>query len=517
MIRTSPSSFAIRSTLIAGAALGVVLVAAALGPKQEQEQEADECVERSSLNVLLLAVDDLGCELGCYGVKRAITPNIDRIAETGLLFEASYCQSAICNPSRASMLTGCRPRTHGVHDLRTSYRKALPDHVVLPELFRKSGWTTRALGKVHHGDGRLDDERAWSEGCWRPERWQRYYAKPESQELVRRRLEEEQDNPRYVGKVFAWERPNVEGCELPDGMIAEEAISFLREDREEPFFLAVGFLKPHLPFVAPAKYWDLHPDASTELSSFGEPPSGAPALATHDSPELRSYENIPDEGPLREAMQRRLLRGYRACTSFVDAQIGRILEVLEAEGLARNTVVVVWGDHGWHLGDLGMWGKHTNYESPVRSPLIISVPGMNQAGETSERLVESVDLYPTLAELCGLEPPDGLEGISLVPLLEDPGREWKQAVFNEYERPAKGVGQVLGRSMRTPTHRIVEWAKPQRDFREIEVYEYSAAAVEQINLATGEEHQELVSDLLEQLHAGWRGALPEEAEKEGAR
>ncbi len=515
MPRTSPSSFPVRSTLIAGAALGVVLVVAALGP--EREQEAGESEDPGSLNVLLLSIDDLGCQLGCYGVEHASTPNIDRIAEAGLLFEASYCQSAICNPSRASMLTGCRPQTHGVHDLRTSYRKALPDHVVLPELFRRNGWTTRALGKIHHGDGKLDDEQAWSEGCWRPERWQRYYAKPRSQELVRKRLEEEKDDPRYVGRVFAWERPEVEDGELPDGLIAEEAIEFLREDREEPFFLAVGFLKPHLPFVAPARYWALHPDEATELCPFGDSPAGAPSLAVHDSPELRSYENVPDEGPLREAMQRRLLRGYRACTSFVDAQIGRILEVLEAEGLARNTIVVVWGDHGWHLGDLGMWGKHTNYENAVRSPLIVSVPGMNKAGERSDRLVESVDLYPTLAELCGLEPPAELEGISLVPLLEDPGREWKQAVFNEYARQAKGVGQVLGRSMRTPTHRIVEWARPQREFLAIEVYEYGGAAVEQINLAAGEEHQELVSALLEQLHAGWRGALPVEKQKDGAR
>jgi len=320
-------SFASHLHLPVGACAALCAVVLVAGACSRQDGTGTEESTPRPLNVVFVVVDDLACELGCYGVEGLSTPHVDRLAAAGILFEAAYCQSAICNPSRSAMLTGCRPETNGVRDLHTSYRDALPDCVVLPELFRRTGYVTRALGKVHHGDGSLDDERAWSEGCWRPDRWQRYYASPRAQELVRRRREEEKDNPLYADKVLAWEQPDVPDAELPDGMIADEAIRFLHERREHPFFLAVGFLKPHLPFVAPRRYWDLYPDEGSRPSPWSTPPVGAPEVALHDSPEVRSYENVPDEGPLPEAMQRRLLRGYRACASFVDAQLGRVLEV----------------------------------------------------------------------------------------------------------------------------------------------------------------------------------------------
>ena len=458
--------------------------------------------------MLFLCVDDLRPELGCYGAEGMLTPNIDALAERGVRFTRAYCQQATCGPSRASLLTGCRPKTTGVLTLYEDYRERLPDLVVLPELFKQNGWYTRALGKVHHGDGRVDDARAWSETCWRPEHWQSYYALPESQAAVaaaRARI-----RTRFDGypRVLAWEAPDVPATELGDGQIADEAIRFLEQRGDEPFFLALGFLKPHLPFVAPKRFWDLYPEDEIDLDALPPWPAGAPGCASNSSAEVMAYENIPNDVPISPEQQLTLRRGYSACVSHVDAQIGRVLAALEEEGIAERTIVVLWGDHGWHLGDLGLWGKHTNFEAATRTPLIVYLPGMVTGGAACASLVESVDIYPTLAELCGLTAPERIEGVSFVPLLDDPQQPWKSAVFSRYPRRVPGVGKTVGRSMRTERHRVVEWTLKGKDFREVEVYDLAESTTETINLATDEANAELVEGLIDQLHAGWRKALP---------
>jgi arylsulfatase A-like enzyme len=263
-----------------------------------------------------------------------------------------------------------------------------------------------------------------------------------------------------------------------------------------------------LPLNAPKKYWDLHPPESVELTSFPDLPSGAPPIAGHDSFELRAYEDVPDEGELSEELQLRLIRGYRACVSYVDAQVGRLVEALREEGIEDETIILLWGDHGWHLGELGMWGKFTNYENATRAPLIVYVPGMERTGVFCDRLVEFVDVYPTLAQLCGLSVPKRLEGTSFVPLLENPEREWKTAVFHLFPRLDPERGQLMGYAMRTPTHRIIEWIGRRGQSRAIEVYAYADGLVEQVNLAEDEENAKMVTELLGQLHGGWKDALP---------
>lgn len=471
-------------------------------PKEEAAEGSE-----ARRNVLFLCVDDLRPELHCYGDENVISPNIDRLAGEGLRFDRAYCQVATCGPSRVALLTGLRPETSGAIKQWANYRELMPDLVALPELFKQNGWTTRAMGKVHHGLGDIDDTQSWSEPCWRPERWQRYYALPESHAAVAKAEETwtRKDGP---PRVLAWEAPDVPASELPDGMIADEAIRFLREPGEQPFFLVVGFLKPHLPFVAPKKYWDLYPAEEVEFSSEPTFPTGAPDYASNESVELIGFQSIREAGIESESVQRELIRGYRACVSFVDAQVGRVLATLEEEGLRDSTIVVLWGDHGWHLGDQSLWGKHTNYERAMRTPLIVSAPGMKARGAASAALVESVDLYPSLADLCGLESPDNLEGLSFVPLLERPDAPWKRAVFGEYQRTHPAHGKVSGRTLRTDRYRLIEWTSDGFEEAGLELYDLRDGRSERANLASAPEHAELLSNLRDQLNLGWAAALP---------
>ncbi len=465
-------------------------------------------------SVLFICVDDLRPTLGCYGTTGACTPNLDRLASSGTRFDRAYCQMATCAPSRASVLTGCRPDTTGVRDLTTHYRDALPDVVILPELFKQHGYFTAALGKVHHGPptgplaGKLDDPRAWSVDCWRPERWQTYYASAEGQR-VQRELEEqaEREAEERGGRVWAvprglaWDVADVNDSELGDGMIADRAIELLREHKDGPFFLAVGFLKPHMPYVVPERYWDMHTAESLPPLIDESTPPGAPAVASTDSSEVRAHFNVPKSGPFSPGLQADLVHAYYACVSYVDAQVGRVLHELDELGLAENTIVVVWGDHGWHLGEQGLFGKHTNYEAAVRSPLLIRVPGREQV-PSSDALVELVDLYPSLAELCGLPLPATLEGTSFVPQLETATKPGKTAVFHQYSRSIPGqAGQVEGHAIRTDDYRFVEWRHPNGSLEQ-ELYDLRLDAGELQNIVESE--PEVARALQQKLAAGWR-------------
>lgn len=306
----------------------------------------------------------------------------------------------------------------------------------------------------------------------------------------------------------SWDAPDVGDDELRDGQTAVAAMDALRKVKGKPFFLAVGFFKPHLPFIAPKRYFDLYPKEKIDLVDYPSPPEGVPELALHNFGELRNYQDIPEKGPVSHEKALELIRAYYASTSYTDAQLGRVVGELDRLGLRDDTVIILWGDHGYHLGDHGLWNKHTNFEKAVHVPLIISVPGQKRAGAKSPRLVEFVDIYPTLCELCDVPPPDGLEGTSFAPLIENPDRPWKKAAFSQYPRTARDVGRAMGYSIRTERYRLTEWKVPGTDFHEVELYDYETDPNESVNLASRPEHKAVVARLTKMLHAGWRAALP---------
>jgi iduronate 2-sulfatase len=451
-------------------------------------------------NILLICVDDLKPALGCYGDPLAKTPNIDRLAARGTLFERAYCNQAVCAPSRNALLTGLRSQTIGIYDLGTNFRKAVPQAVTLPQYFKQQGYRTEALGKIFHvGHGNHEDPASWSTPHWKSEVIA--YALPESKAQHGLTREEALFSNRPAGnlpKGTAYERADVPDNAYPDGAVADEAIRRLQAaaKRQSPFFLAVGFVKPHLPFCAPAEYWDSLDAQDFEIARLQTPPTGAPAYAPTNWGELRNYRDIPKEGPLPEALQRRLIHGYYAAASYMDAQLGRVVDELTRLGLAEQTMIVLWGDHGWHLGDHGMWCKHTNYEQAARIPLIIVAPPLARPGQRSHALAESVDIYPTLCELAGLPRPDvqKFDGASLVPLLKDPEARSKPAVFHAYPRGHQGRS-LIGRAVRTDRYRLVEWKVPgaAAETAEVELYDYQADPAESRNLAS--ERPEVVSEL----------------------
>ena len=403
------------------------------------------------------------------------SPNIDRLAARGVLFERAFCNQAVCSPSRNALMTGLRPQTIGIYDLATNFRKGAPAAITVAQYFRQNGYRTEALGKIFHvGHGNTDDALSWSVPHWRPSGGG--YQLKESTATTR---------PAAVGgpRGAATECADVPDTAYADGMIAEEAIARLRAAKArpgEPFFLAVGFLKPHLPFVAPKKYWDLYRRAAFDSPKLQRPPAGAPAFAPTTWGELRQYSDIPEIGPLSTAEQRRLVHGYHAATSYMDAQLGRVLDALDRDGFAGNTIIVLWGDHGWHLGDHGMWCKHTNYEQAARIPLIVVAPGVAKVGVKTGALAETVDIYPTLCELAGLPAPRGLDGASFAAVLKTPTAAAKEAVFHVYPR-----NQRMGRAVRTARYRLVEWKQigAPADTAVLELYDYEADPDETKNLA----------------------------------
>lgn len=403
-------------------------------------------------NVLFIAIDDLRTNLGCYGDPVALTPNIDALAARGTCFTRAYCQQAVCNPSRQSLLTGRRPDTLRVWDLKTHFRKTSPGVVSLPEHFKQHGYFAQSFGKIFHGEAPMADPPSWSV----PEQLQ-YVAKRDDYRLTENR------QPGATQKAAATEFVGESENDYPDGQVASGAVAtlerFAADANRPPFFLAVGFMKPHLPFTAPKRFWDMYEGATIPPPAQPAPPSGAPLVALHDSVELRGYSDMPKLGPFTADQSAQLRRGYYAATSFTDAQVGRVLETLRRTGLERNTIVVLWSDHGFHLGEHGLWAKTTNYEADTRVPLIIARPSAK--GATSSALVELLDLFPTLVDLCGFAPPEGLEGRSLRTWLDNPSAPSRPAVFSQFPRPwtYRGAPETMGYAVRTPTHRYIEWRR----------------------------------------------------------
>ncbi|MCU0777645.1 MAG: sulfatase [Akkermansiaceae bacterium] len=435
-------------------------------------------------NVLLICVDDLKPVLGCYGDSYAKTPHLDALAARGLRLDGAYCNQAVCSPSRNALMTGLRPETLGIYDLATNFRKARPDAVTVAQYFKNHGYRTEALGKIFHvGHGNKEDAASWTVphyGAKAP-----LFQNPENNPPA---------TPAAKAKQLrgaATESADVPDDAYPDGEIAREAVRRIEaaKAKGEPFFLAVGFYKPHLPFAAPKKYWDMHDPAKLPMPKRDTPPEGAPAFAPQFGGELRRYKDMPPgRTPLGRELTRHLIHGYYAATSYMDACAGLVLDALEANGLAENTIVVVWGDHGWHLGDHGMWCKHTNYEQAARIPLLVVMPGKN--GSVSRALVETADLYPTLAGLAGLPAPAGLDGKSFAALLDNPASGHRDHVIHVFPR-----GNLLGRAIRTGRHRLVEWKKPGAapDTAVFELYDYLDDPGETRNLAG--ERPETVAEL----------------------
>ncbi len=458
------------------------------------------------LNVLFIAIDDLRPALGCYGDTLAVTPHLDGLAQRGIRFNRAYCQQAVCSPSRLSLLSGRRPDTIGVWDLNTHFRDRMPDLVTLPQYFKNHGYETRSIGKIYHGSGKPSQD---------PPSWTRPPL-----------LDHERDgNTRYATAenraLGGLKRAATESADVPDetyvdGLVCEAALTALDEAKRAgtPFFLAVGFRKPHLPFCAPRKYWDLYQRDQIPPPVSNEYPNGAPELGVRTWNELEGYLDIPRDGKLTPEKVQELRHGYYACVSYIDALTGRLLRRLDELALADNTIVCVWGDHGFHLGEQGLWTKGNNYELSTRVPLIFTVPGQKHPGAASDALVELVDVYPTLAELCGLPMPKECEGISMVPLFDAPGRPWKAAALSQYPRSYegsrhRGSGDIMGYSIRTPDHRYVQWREGQTGrILARELYDHALDPNEMRNLADVISHAERARQLEQLLQRGWQAALP---------
>lgn len=445
-------------------------------------------------NVLLICVDDLKPVAGCYG-GRALTPHIDRLAARGVRFDLAFCNQAVCAPSRNALMTGLRPQSLGIYDLATNFRRARPDAVTLAQAFRNAGYRTAAIGKIFHvGHGNREDPASWTVPHWRSDVVA--YVLPESRagaELTREEALFANASAAGRPRGSAWEAPEVPDDAYPDGRAADEAVRRLRmeaeKDGDDPFFLALGFVKPHLPFCAPEKYWQLYERSSFAPPDFRDPPAGAPAFAPTDWGELRQYKGIPEKGALPDELQRLLIHGYHAATSYMDAQLGKVLDALESTGLAERTIVVFWGDHGWHLGDHGMWCKHTNYEQAARVPLIVAVPG-GVSGASTKAIVESVDIYPTLCELAGVPVSQGIDGRSFARVLGEPSAAAREHAIHVYPR-----GKRIGRAVRTAEFRLVEWKVPgePESSAVVELYDLARDPHERRNVAA--DRPDVVADL----------------------
>ena len=439
-------------------------------------------------NVLLLLVDDLKPSFGAYGEKWVHSPNLDRLAASGMRFDHAYCNQAVCAPSRNNLLIGSRSTSTGVYSLGYHIRKAIPDVVTLPQHFKNNGYHSAGIGKVFHiGHGNINDELSWSVP-FQPDKVIDYVLEDSTDGQLTR--EEAYFSNQKLGQIktlprgAAWEKADVEDGAYADGRIATEGIRRLRNYHKSktPFFLALGFTKPHLPFCAPSKYWDLYDRSQLPIASFTQPPEAAPKYAGKTLGELNQYKPVPQTGPLSEEMTRTLIHGYYASLSYMDAQVGRVLNELERLQLQNDTIIVLWGDHGYHLGDHGSWTKHTNYEQANRIPLVIVAPGKTRPGTSNQSPVETVDIYPTLCELAGLpagKMPQPIDGDSLVPILEGKADTVSDHVYHCFPKSGK-----LGRAIRTKRYRMVEW-KPFQSSKsvEYELYDYQTDPLETKNIA----------------------------------
>lgn len=442
------------------------------------------CVGQAAPNVLFIAVDDLRPELGCYGRTHIHSPAIDALAAGGTVFQRAYCMVPTCGASRAALMTGLRPAHNRFVNYLTWAERDAPGKVTLNTHFKSHGYRTLSLGKIFHHAA--DNVGGWSEKPWRPS-GRGHYALPENQRLHR-------ENGRKTTKPTRG--PAVEAADVPDntyadGRLADEAIRVLNDlgKSETPFFLAVGFYKPHLPFVAPQRYWDRYSRDDIRVPGNYFPPEGAPSGAVHTFGELRAYHGVPNTGILGREQARELIHGYYACVSYTDAQIGRILTALEEQGLDDDTIVVLWGDHGWNLGEHTMWCKHSTFESSMHAPLIVRAPGL-PAGQSTSALTEFIDIYPSLCQLAGLPLPGHLHGRSFVPLLREPDLAWKSAAIGRYRN---------GDTIRTDRFRFTQYGSLKTGLLGRMLYDHREDSGENRNVSGDAAYQETANWLFQDL------------------
>lgn len=440
----------------------------------------------SKTNVLFIVVDDLRPELGCYGNPIVQSPNIDRLAASSTVFLNAYCQQAVCAASRSSVLTGLRPNTTRVWGQKLHFRSTVPDVVTLPQYFKQHGYFAQCIGKIYHDPQWAQDSLSWSA--------------PEILAITGRAGKYAlpiNKNRKGSEKANASECADVPDNRYIDGQVADAAVAFLSEKRNKPFFLALGFRRPHLPFSAPKKYWDLYDRNQLPMPGYTTKPEHAPDFALHNWDELRGYRDIAKTGDLSKEKIRELIHGYYAAISYTDAQIGRVLDALKQAGMYDNTLIVLWSDHGFHLGEQQLWGKATNYEMAARVPLLIKLPGAGKGQQTSS-LVELVDLYPTVVNLCGLPAAPNQEGISVEPVLNDPHFKLKPVAFTQYQRPInfKGQPQYMGYSVRTERYRYTEWQDYVSGEKvAVELYDHEKDGKETTNLADQKAYGPVVEQL----------------------
>ena len=479
-------------------------------------------------NILLILVDDLKPAIGCYGDTLAHTPNIDALAARGMRFDLAFCNQAVCAPSRFTLMLGSHSTSTGLYGLGSQLRQILPDAVTMPQYFvEQGGYRTESLGKVFHiGHGNHGDPGTFSVPHFKEKVIE--YVDPASTQGGKLTREEAFFTNQRLGEVnslprgAAFESPDVSDESYADGRIAAETMRRLqtaktrRETDDTPFFVVAGFARPHLPFSAPKKYWDLFDPNELPMPEFEYLPANAPKVAGKRGGEIRNYFPVPDKNdpaPIGDDVKRKLIHGYYASTSFVDAQIGKVVNELDRLQLADNTIVVLWGDHGFHLGDLGIWTKHTNYEQANRIPILISAPGVTRPGSSTKQPAESVDIFPTLAELAGLPAPQGpqpIDGVSLVPVLKNPQARVRDHAYHAYPK------KKLGRAIRTERYRLVQWLNigQNEDNAEYELYDYKTDPLERENLA--DKHPEVVEELKQKL-AKYRQPLKRVAKKKAKR
>ena len=440
-------------------------------------------------NVLLILVDDLKPALGCYGDPHAKTPNIDKLASRGIRFDLAYCNQSVCAPSRFTLMLGSHSTSTGLYGLGNHLRKSIPNAVTMPQHFAKHGYKTQSLGKIFHiGHGNLGDPESFSVPHYHDKVIE--YLDPESTDGGKLTREEAYFTNQKLGQIrslprgAAFESPVVEDQEYADGRVATETIKRLKsakKDPNTPFFIAAGFARPHLPFSAPKKYWDIHDPKKLPLPKHEDLPKNSPKVAGKRGGEISNYKPVPiDRNAIfPETLKRDLIHGYYASVSYVDAQIGKVLDALDQLELTSKTIIVLWGDHGFHLGDLGIWTKHTNYEQANRIPIIISAPGISRPGSSTKQLMESVDIFPTLNELAGIpsiKGPQPIDGLSMAEVIKMPSKRIRNHAFHAYPR-AK-----MGRAIRTEKFRMVEWKKKGTP-TEYELYDYSDDPYETKNIA----------------------------------
>ena len=489
-------------------------------------------------NVLFVSIDDLRPELGCYGNQHISTPNLDTFARQGTTFMKAYCQAAVCAPSRASVMTGLRPDSTRVWDLRGKFRINLPKVVTIPQHFHKHGYYTVSMGKIFHNH--MPDRVSFDEPDLRPAKYMTpelihrepesfYHGKTLNDELARVRARRIARNPRAYAGGWAYGRStqsyDAPDSEFYDGAQTDLAISTMRrlKDKKQPFFLALGYYRPHLPFVAPKRYWDLYDRAKLPLASNPFFPKNSPLLAMNSAYELKGCYDLehvkhPSVAKLTEKEARLLKHGYYASVSFVDACFGKLMQGLVELGLDKNTIVVVWGDHGWKLGEHGSWCKQTNYDIDVRVPLLVRTPQQETRGAKCEQIVELVDLYPTLCEAAQVPVPSKMEGTSFRPLLSNPALKWKSAAFSQFHRNPRvspDRKRYMGYSMVTSRYHYVEWRQWDHikgtagEVAAVELFDQRVDPEENVNIADSSEGRLAVRRLSRQLQQGWRSAKPQ--------